>query len=302
MARLTVIIPFPFRTPTELFEETCASVLEFRPDGAEILVVNAGGYDDCYQIGEEEVRFVHAEPESSLIDCINLGIREADAPLVHPILCGVTAEEGWTDGAIKRFEKPVVSAVIPLILQSVSESLSPTGLRVRAGLVYARSGKLFPIRRDTPTAGWNRVVPTIGGAFFRREPLLDLGLFSPSFSATFAYADMTMLLDAIRQRTVIETSSRLHYQEDAFPGEPDRYAWLTEQERLFRRWDDWGGRTKNGWLHRFRLFAESWSALRHGDRGKVNAAYRAGRDAESSKAERLQAVANAKRARIARES
>lgn len=299
MARLTVIIPFPHQTPTERFEETCASVLEFRPEDAEILVVNAGGYDDCYQIGDEEVRFIHADPECSLIDCVNIGVREAAAPLVHPILCGATVEEGWTDGAVKRFEKPVVSAVIPIILQTVPETVSPNGYRFRAGLVYTRSGKLFPIRRDSQVGGWNRVAPTMIGAFFRREALLDLGLFETSLAPPFAYADMTMLLDAIRQRTVLEPSSHIHYQEETIPDEPDRYRWLTEQEKLFWRWSDWGGRMKTGWLHRLRLWGESFAALRRGDRKLVGDAYRAGRDAAAESA-RKKIVDAAKRARLAR--
>ena len=131
MSLLTVIIPFPRNTATELLEETLASVLEFRPDSTDILVVNAAGYSDCYQIEDEGVRFCDVPPETSLVECVNTGVRLAKTPFVHPLLCGSTVDDGWTAGPMKRFETPEIACVIPVVTEGASET--PNDRKIYAG-------------------------------------------------------------------------------------------------------------------------------------------------------------------------
>ena len=292
---LTIIIPFLKETATELFEETLASVLEFRPAYADILVVNAAGYDDCWQISDEGVGFCHADPGCGLIEAINIGIQNAATEIVHPILCGGRVEEGWADVAMARFEKSNIAAVVPLVMEKIREDAP---MRKRAGLVYVRSGEVTPYRGKKSLSAESRFAPTPGGAFFRREPLADLGGLEESLDPWFACVDAALLLWALNGRTVYEKDSHIVYEPNVLCP-PDRTAWLTGQETLFWRWSDFGGAFKTKRLHAFRLWKEGLAALFHGERSQVRRAYRAGQIKSGLQA-RQKKIAAARAALIAR--
>lgn len=296
MTSLTIIIPFLKETATELFEETLASVLEYRPPFADILVVNAAGYDDCWQISDEGVGFCHADPSCGLIESINIGIQHSQTPFVHPILCGCRVEEGWADGVMARFEKPNVSAVVPMIQEEGEEK---SAKQKRIGLAYLRSGEIVSLDEKTPFPAQSRFAPTLGGVFFRREPLIDLGLLDEDLDPRFVYVDMALLLNALGGKIVSEKNSRIIYERNGLI-EPSRAEWITAQETLFWRWFDFGGGTfKTKRLHAFRLWKEGIAAFFRGERVLIRAAYKAGRIKTGAR-ERKKKIASARTILLAR--
>ena len=95
VASLTIIIPLLEETDTDLFEATLVSILENRPEEDDILVVNAAGYENCYDLTQEEgVVFLPADPQTGLIDAINIGVQNSDTPFICPLLCGCFGSAG----------------------------------------------------------------------------------------------------------------------------------------------------------------------------------------------------------------
>lgn len=249
MSSLTIIIPLLKETDIELFEATLVSILENRPEEDDILVVNAAGYDNCYDLTQEEgVIFCTADPETRLIDAINIGVRHSDTPFICPILCGCRVEEDWADSALLHFEDSATSVVIPKIRRIVS----PGRELASFGHALTSDGVLKPLRSGKLPAG-SLPVPGMGGTFFRRRPVLDLGLFQPELG-DFALADMAFLIKQAGGQVDYEPGTVLSYDASALPplGPSAR---LTAQETLYTRWSEvWAGAASGA--HGFRLFKE----------------------------------------------
>ncbi len=292
MPRLTIIIPFLQNDSVERFEETLASFLEFRTEETEILVLNGCHYNDSYGIQDEEgIHFLDVPENTSYLGALNEGIRSAQTELVHPVLCGAVARDNWTEPALARFENPKISAVIPLIIEtSETDQADPL---VHVGYAYDRSGLARPITQDFKTQSWLRHAPHFSGAFYRRDILNVLNGFYSEFNPVFSFIDMTLLISCLGGRTVLEIKSRLYQQKGRFDGwVPEKFDWLTQQERLYSRWSDWGG--GNSIRHGFRIFTEAMSNFWHG--GKMNQiynAYRNGRENDAN-SQRKTLLENAK--------
>lgn len=293
MSELTVIIPYLAGTPTDYLEETLASILEFRPEGLEILVVNAGRYSDSYSIEEEGVRFLDADEELGEAECVNIGIFAATTPIVQTLLCGVSVEEGWTDAALGRFESEKIGAVIPAVI----EQRDKTGEIRRFGWTYRRDGRIDAISAPGVFSKGICMAPTRYGAFFRRQPLVDFGGFE-SFPLDFAGIDAVLLLDGLGFGTVCEPASRL-FLDGAAAADPDILELLTFQEAIFRRWTDWRGRGKNLRLYRKRTFF-AWLGGIFSARGKLLREGRAAGRTLGDENARKRKLLDAKRALSAR--
>ena len=114
VASLTIIIPLLEETDTDLFEATLVSILENRPEEDDILVVNAAGYENCYDLTQEEgVVFISADPQTGLIDAINIGVQNSDTPFICPLLCGCEVAEDWARPALARLDDENTAVVIP---------------------------------------------------------------------------------------------------------------------------------------------------------------------------------------------
>ena len=245
---LTIIIPLLEETDTDLFEATLVSVLENRPEGDDILVVNAAGYDNCYDLTQEEgVIFSPADSSIGLIDAINFGVRNSTTPYVCPIQCGCEVGENWARPALTRLAEGDAALVIPKTRKMTSSGRELTSF----GYALRRDGVLLPLRNGKLPAG-TLAAPSLAGAFFRRQALLDLGLFQPELGP-MAFADMALLCDEAGYGVCFEPDSILTYSAALFPalGASDR---LTAQEALFRRWAGvWKERAQS---HAWRLFKE----------------------------------------------
>ena len=248
MTSLTIIIPLLEDTDTDLFETTLVSILENRPEEDDILVVNAAGYENCYDLTQEEgVVFASADPSIGLIDAINFGVQNSNTPYVCPLLGGCEVAEGWASPALGRLSDENTAVVIPK-----TEKITTTGRKLASfGYALRRDGVLLPLRSGKLPAG-TLAAPDMAGVFFRRRTLLDLGLFQPALGP-MAYADMALLCRELGQDVFFEPDSVLTYSAALFPAlSPNNR--LTAQEALFRRWAGvWKERAQS---HSWRLFKE----------------------------------------------
>ncbi len=248
VASLTIIIPLLEETDTDLFEATLVSILENRPEEDDILVVNAAGYENCYDLTQEEgVVFISADPQTGLIDAINIGVQNSDTPFICPLLCGCEVAEDWARPALARLDDENTAVVIPK-----TRKITSSGRELASfGYALSRDGVLLPLRSGRLPAG-SLAAPTLSGAFFRRRTVLDLGLFQPALGP-MAFADMALLCDEIGLDVLFEPNSVLTYSAELFPA-LNRIDRLTAQESLFRRWAGvWKERAQS---HGWRLFKE----------------------------------------------
>ncbi len=100
MTRLSILIPCI--QEAGCFEATLASVLRNRPEECEVLVVQSRSYDDPYDL-KDEVRFVQAPADGTLVDLVNFGINAAVGDIVHLLSCDTEVSEGWTRTGITAF-------------------------------------------------------------------------------------------------------------------------------------------------------------------------------------------------------
>ena len=187
--RLSIVIPC--LVCDKRFENTLASVLQNRPDSCEVLVTVAGSYDDPYELGNE-VGFVEASADASLLELINLGVAHAGGEVVHVLQCGLEVCEGWTDEPLRRFDDESIAAVSPWIVAEHSSSG-----RATVGVGYGSGGKRRECRlRLTRRVDACRHVlgPTLRAAFYRRELFCAMGGFDAGIGWEFADIDMALSL------------------------------------------------------------------------------------------------------------
>ncbi|HVW38151.1 MAG TPA: glycosyltransferase, partial [Pirellulales bacterium] len=170
MTRLSILIPFLGNRDS--LENTLASVLQNRPEGAEIVVALGQEYDDPYQLGEE-VRFVRAAGATTLAAALNQGFGACQGPIVHTLGCGVTVGDGWTDRALRRFDDRRVASVAPLIVDADHpQRVWSAGLEYRAGGACRRLGQGVLID-SAQGLGGRLVGPSWVAGFYRRSALGD---------------------------------------------------------------------------------------------------------------------------------
>lgn len=208
--RLSIVVPTP--ADPQALEETLVSVLENRPDQAEIVVVLGCDYCDPWNIGEE-VRFIKAPVGSSLVACTNLGIAASHGEVIHVLAAGWRATPGWTDAAVSHFERGA-AAVVPLELAAHSSDRI-----VAAGVTWSSGGRRTCLR---PRGDAGRLVgfnpqaiptpagPTLEAGFWSAAVLAQIpGGFSLACGDDCADADMAVSLRALGGDVVLEPRSHI---------------------------------------------------------------------------------------------
>lgn len=149
------------------FESTLVSVLENRPEQAEILVPHDGSYGDPFDLGDE-VRFVVAS-EKDVLSMLCSGVRAARGEFVHILADGLRGTELWTEEPCQMLARKEVACVAPMIVDlSERERVVALGwkdtatcLRVPlgAGSAAPKSSELLDIRGAYLQASfWRRAV------------------------------------------------------------------------------------------------------------------------------------------------
>ena len=167
MTQLSIIIPTCAEQAA--LDETVLSVLENRPTGCEVILVQSPEYADPYDLGDE-VRFVDAS-DSDRIRMLNEGIREARGEIVHLLLPGVTVGPGWCASAISLFEEDRdIGSVSPCIVaRQTRKTILGVDFNARLGKKLVRSARQ-PI-----------LAPLLGTGFYRASALRFMHGFDDRF-------------------------------------------------------------------------------------------------------------------------
>jgi hypothetical protein len=235
------------------------SVLENRPDDSEIVVVLDEAYADPYNL-RDEIRFVEAPRGASLAAAINQGVLVSRAPIVHLLLCGARACEGWCDAALERFDDPCVAAVAPLL---VDQDRPATILA--AGVSYGAGGRIRLLGRGRPAAdaaAYQRRIqsPHLVAGFYRQSALGSVSFFCPDVGDRLTVLDLALGLHQAGLRTVLEPRCRVLAAGDAdCRGGPFRRS--LELERFFWRYFPRGGWASALLGHTLVLLGESLAGI-----------------------------------------
>jgi len=236
--RLSIIVPF-FGDNQQNLETTLVSILENRPASCEILVVHNGEYNDPYEL-VDEVRFITTG--ECLLDGLNVAIRSSHGEVVHLVESGMEVEPGWTDWSLVHFADPDVAAVSPLVLsQSSPRQVVFWGVNYFAGghrQIVGRNCRWDSERESLP----KMMGPTMSASFYRRQTLVEIGLFDRWVGQRLADIDVALKLKTAAYRNVIEPNSRL-YVTDATGSRDSHFQTGRFNERLF-----WRHAVHFGWM------------------------------------------------------
>jgi GT2 family glycosyltransferase len=255
--RLAIVIPVLGNL--QGLEHTLVSVLENRPDSAQVFVVLNGPYEDPYHLGDE-VTFVDAPEGAGLAVCANWGIRATRAAVVNLLTPGVEVGPGWADLALRHFAVPSVGSVAALVVRG-----AVTSRVVSAGIGYDAGGRVRRIGKGRPTNH-----PNLGGispfgadtlaAFYRRSSLDLVGGFAEDLGDTVAGIDLALALQGAGYHCIFEPQCRAY----AGPGSTDDYCFSQrgfDAELLFWRWAPVLGWTRSLSAHAARIMLECFQCL-----------------------------------------
>lgn len=252
MPRLSIVIPSA--TIDSLAEDTLVSVLQHRPEYSEVLVVSSGPYADPYGLGRE-VRFLSVGTSDRLA-LLAAACQEARGDVIHVLLPGTLATDGWTDGIWDHFADERVGSVAPLILDGNQAT------RVRAaGVTYHARGERRLIAAGVDVSRLRQesgavIAPVLDAGFYRRETLAALGGFDASVGEWLADVDFGIAARDLGFRAVVDFESRVLSTQEWRSG-PRSYEEGRQAERLYRRHRD--SASSGPWQHRISC---GWEMLR----------------------------------------
>jgi O-antigen biosynthesis protein len=243
--RLSIVIPV--LGDQKPLDDTLVSVLENRPANSEILVVHNKPYDDPYELAGE-VRFVPAPRRSGFVQCVNLGVSESRAAVIHVLACGVEVRPGWANAALRHFRDPEVASVAPLVLHRDDHRVV-----VSAGLGYRAEGIVCRLGHGrTPEAVIEDPEDISGpdalAAFYRRSALEAVGRFSSSAVNSVSAIDLALSLRRAGFRCIVEPKC-LTQVDAAAVSHRAGFRHGRDAERLFWRWASAHGRVRSVAAH-----------------------------------------------------
>lgn len=230
MTRLSIVIPN--RSFDQLVEDTLVSVLQNRPEYSEVIVVTSESYEDPYGLGRE-VRFLAATAAADQVERINCGCSLARGDVIHLLLPGTLATDGWTDNVWHHFEDDHVGSVAPILV----EAENATRL-LAAGVTYLRRGDRRIVGRGTHSIQRvprpSVVAPLLTAGFYRREVILALQGFDPAFGESLADIELGLAFQDLGYHSVVDVHSRLVSTCKINTG-PRTFLEARQAEQLFRR-------------------------------------------------------------------
>lgn len=233
MTRLSIIVPMQGQAQT--LEEGLVTVLQHRPENAEILVVLDGPYDDPYEL-EGEVRFVRAPHGASWTRCANLGLEQSRGEFVAVLSNALEVTAGWAEAALARLEADdSLAAVSPVVVETRTPNRT-----ISTGVAYGAFGRrrivgagknagVLPKRALIPAA------PTWRAGVYRRDPLTSLGGWAENVGDRLADADLAARWRRAGLRTVCEPGCVIRASANAIDRAPLGFRDGVARERLFVR-------------------------------------------------------------------
>ena len=208
--RLSIVIPIG--KDLVAFENTLISVLENRPSGCEVLVVEDGQYDDPFDLGDE-VRFVVAA-SNDLVDQVAAGAANSQGRFVYVMADGVRATDRWIDAAVEKFEHHDAASVAPVIRNSNTNQIIAAGWIDRTARLCCPA---CPNQDQVDLRAAYRVGAYLQASMWRREVLVSLAeAFSGQDIVTASYA-YEYLLRSAGWRCVLAPDSNLLLDAESLP-------------------------------------------------------------------------------------
>ncbi len=213
MPRLSIIVPHI--ASRDALETTILSVLENRPDSAELVVVHAGDYEDPYALDGDELRLVEAEPHRDLVGMLNDCLPFTRGNVIHTLVPGCTVTEAWTDSSLSWFQDDKVATVSPSVCDPASDDRPYSGLDFHC----------------LPRRLWSRekrrgesVAASICGGFYRRSLLVALGGWFQPTSREVAEVELALAAQALGFRCLAEPNCTLFTAASSVEGQAGGYA------------------------------------------------------------------------------
>lgn len=200
MARFSLIVPSAGDVSS--FEETLASILRYRPENAQVLVVHGGDYEDRYGLGRE-VDFIGVDTVKGdhLIELFNAGVKEARGQWIGFLRPGIQLTENWERAVESAFLTADVACVSPLIVSASNlNRVLVSGVSAGAGFtrVLTNENQRLGSKSDFKALG-----PTSWGAFYRRSILVALDECDTSLGANYFDLDLALSFATLGFRNVI---------------------------------------------------------------------------------------------------
>jgi hypothetical protein len=202
MARFSIIVPGI--GSNSRFEETLASVLRYRPDHCQIIVVHQQPYQDPYGL-EREVDFIEisaVENSDGVIPMFNAGVQASRGTLIGFLRPGTHVTQNWDALVDRAFEDSEVAAVTPaLIASSDMTRLVAAGVQFGAGFARELVGTCQKLN-SKKTAALSPLGPTSWAGFYRKSYLASLDDCDVDLDSDFFDLDLALSFAALKFKCV----------------------------------------------------------------------------------------------------
>jgi GT2 family glycosyltransferase len=210
-ARLSIVIPSHCRP--ELLGICLTTVHEYKPSGAQVIVVDDGSPGEFIRrVGGEfpGVEVIRHERPLGFAVAANRGIAAATGAVIELLNDDTQVTAGWANAALERFADPTVAAVAPLVLQGPQGDAAP--VIDSAGDEYDPGGFARKRGHGEPLSARYRQPCEVFGAsassaFYRADVLRAAGSFPEEFGAYFEDVDLAWRIRRAGFRAVYEPRS-----------------------------------------------------------------------------------------------
>lgn len=179
-----------------MLDDTLASVLRYRPDNCQVILVHDGTYEDPYGL-EGEIEMVTTPGRGQLIRLFNCGLSKATGEFIALIRPGIELDESWEQSVESAFENPAVGSVSPIIASPATpQTMVAAG--ITAGFGFRR--KLVGNRKRINARSLRRIKPlgpTSWAAFYRRSALDLLGAVDEQLDSHYLDVEIALGLSSL---------------------------------------------------------------------------------------------------------
>jgi glycosyltransferase involved in cell wall biosynthesis len=233
--------------------DRCLTALAREAD-VELVVVDDGSSDDTAAVGRRHGATVVRHPRNlGLAAARNSGVLAARAPVVAFLDDDCEPEPGWAEALLGAYGPDVAGVGGPVVPRAPSgfvarylerhNPLEPLELELARSPALPYRAALYLRRqwRLEPPSGHRPVHSLVGANMsFRRDALLDAGLFDPRFRFGAEEVDLCLRLAAARpgERLVVEPAARVVHHFTPSIGDVVRRssAYGRGSARLWRKW------------------------------------------------------------------
>ncbi len=190
MSRFSIIVPSSKNQAA--FEDTLASVLRYRPEDSQVIVVHDGEYQDPYNLSGE-VKMLMADG-NQLVNQLNIGLCYAAGEITVLVRAGIELDENWQDEIDIAFQERNVGSVSPTIVNR-----SKPNVAVCSGVGFDKSWSRRLIGKgcrlaSRRTRSLNVFGPSSWLAAFRTSVLKSIAPLDESLDDAFMDLDLAFAL------------------------------------------------------------------------------------------------------------